>query len=238
MKRIPFTVILFLTSTVAVVSQETPKAELLDEFPAQPCEFILASVDALAHHMQVERMATIAIVIYRPVRNPERAGGIRRLISSALRLRRADQHRYRFFLADKSPDEEIRTKFWSVPPGATPPTDGAAPWDEVSPDVSRQFMFGYVDETDICPTYVPNAFAKLLLDNPGSIGRIVVTTSVNPIVERFSFARGFIDDLVVRHGVPRKRLRLTFRESKEETGAEFWFVPASKSPSRGRRTGG
>ena len=229
-RRALLAITLLIAFGVVAGAQETPKAELVDEFGALPCEFVLARVDALAHRMQVDPMAAIAIVIYRPVNNPNLVEGRRRLISSALQLRRTDRDRYRFFLIDKSPDGEIRTKIWSVPPGAIGPDDGSAPWDPI-PDISRQFMFGYVDETDICPTYVPSAFAKLLLDNPGSIGRVIVTTSPNPIVERFGFAQTFIDELVVRQGVPRKRLRLIFRTSKEETGAEFWFMPA-KAPAR------
>jgi hypothetical protein len=85
-----------------------------------------------------------------------------------------------------------------------------------------------VDEVNECPTYVPKAFAKLILENPGSRGHIVVRNGKYPMIDRFGFANGFIKELVEEEGVPRKRLRLFFARG-ESTDAEFWFVPARKN---------
>jgi hypothetical protein len=89
-------------------------------------------------------------------------------------------------------------------------------------------MFGYEDEIGICPTFVPKAFAKLIHENPGSRGHIVVRVGDDPTVDRFYFAERWIEELVEKQGVPRKRLRLFFGKGKGSTAAEFWFVPTRK----------
>ena len=106
------------------------------------------------------------------------------------------------------------------------PVTEAALWNPEVPDTSRPFMFGYEDENGICPTFVPKAFAKLILNNPGSRGHIVVRVGDDPMINRNYFADWWIKELVEKQGIPRKRLRLFFAKGKGLTGAEFWFVPA------------
>lgn len=228
LQRILLTALLLVAFTAGAVGQESPTAELIDEFGLLVCDSILGRVDNLAFGLQNEPGSIAVILIYRPTVQPTQAEKRRKLISSALQNRGIESERYRFFLNERSPDGQIRTKFWKVPPGATAPLDESRPWNEPPPDVSHRFMFGYEDETGICPTFVPRAFANLLLDSPGSIGRVVIIVGNDPLVERFGFAKQWIDQLVGQYGVSRKRLRLVFRKSKDETGAEFWFIPAKK----------
>ncbi|MGE0656456.1 MAG: hypothetical protein AB7F88_13530 [Pyrinomonadaceae bacterium] len=89
-------------------------------------------------------------------------------------------------------------------------------------------MFGYEDEIGICPTFVPKNFARLILENPGSRGHIVVRIGEDPLVNRFYFAKEWINELVEKQGVPRKRLRLFFAKGEGLTGVEFWYVPKKK----------
>jgi hypothetical protein len=216
-----------LTFARATIAQDPPKPVLLDEFGPLPCEHILAHTDALAADLMREPGSEAIILIHKPVNHPEHASGRRKLIWSALQLRGVDSDRYSFYRSETSPDGDIRTQFWKLPLGAEAPVASFERWPDEAPDTTRAFVFGYVDESDICPTYVPKAFAKLILENPGSRGHIVVTIAKNHLVERFGFADGFIKNLVEQQGVPRKRLRLFFSQG-ESTEAEFWFVPAKK----------
>ncbi|MGD9587718.1 MAG: hypothetical protein AB7Q37_08500 [Pyrinomonadaceae bacterium] len=209
-------------------AQEVRKAVLFTEFGSLPCEHILGQTDAFATELQKQAETTAAIIIHRPKVQPTLAERRRRLISSTLQLRGIEKARISFFLVGQSEDGEIRTSYWRVPPGATAPINETRLWNEPEPDVSQSFMFGYEDEIDICPTYVPKAFAKIILENPGSIGRIIVKKGPDPMEYPSFFAARLIKDLVENHKVPRKRLRLIFRKGKEMTAAEFWFVPSKK----------
>lgn len=226
--RIYLIAILLLAVGVGANGQEPPKASLFTEFGSMPCEHILAQTDAFAAELQKQARTTGAVLIHRPKVQPTRAEKRRRLISSTLQLRGIDKTRISFFLADQSEDGEIRTAYWKVPSGATPPANESKLWNESAPDVSQSFMFAYVDEIDICPTYVPKAFAKIILENPGSIGRVMVVKGTDPMEYPSYFAERLIKELVEKHRVPRKRLHLIFRNGKEMTAAEFWFVPAKK----------
>lgn len=168
------------------------------------------------------------ILVYPPTHLPERADRRRKIISGFLQLRGLDQNRFSFYKAASSPDGEIRTQFWKVVEGTDISFKDAVLWVEEVPDVSRPFVFGYADEINICPTFVPRAFAKLILDNPGSIGRIVVEVGKDSVENRFAFAERYTDELVEMQRVPRKRLRLIFKKGKDGTSAEFWFVPNQK----------
>jgi len=213
----------------ATRGQDRPQAVLVDEFGPMPCDEMLGRTDALVAEMMREPYSDAAILINKPAQHPGLATGRRKLIWSTLQLRGLESHRFSFYRSDTSPDGDIRTQFWKVPPGAEAPVTGFERWADEIPDTSRPFLFGSVDEINECPTYVPNAFAKLILDNPGSIGRIVVTTSRNSIVNRFSFGQQQVEELVNEHGVPRKRLRLIFRYDRDTTEAEFWFIPVRGS---------
>lgn len=207
--------------------QELPKSKLISEFGFLPCGHLHAQTDVFADEIQQDANSRAAILIYPPAEHPEQAQKRRKQISSFLQNRGLTSNRYSFYKAEKSPDGAIRAEFWKLGPGAEIPFAGA-PWDEKIPDTSRSFIFGYADEINICPTYVPKAFAKLILENPGSRGHIVVEVGNDAIVDKFWFAETWIKDLVESHGVPRKSLRLFFAKGKHMTTAEFWFVPPRK----------
>jgi len=202
-----------------------PEPILFDEFPSLPCDDLLGRTDAFLAELMREPNTRAVILIYKPTVNAQYAAGLKKVISSDLQFHGFEMDRVSFYKSETSPDGDLRTKFFKLPPGAEAPVSGFEKWPDETHDTSRAFMFGYVDEANECPTYVPRAFAKIILDNPGSRGHIVVKTSKDHLVEPFSFADGFIKELVERQGLPRKRLRLFFARDNE-TLAEFWFVPA------------
>ncbi len=161
------------------------------------------------------------------------------MISTILQLRGVPTNRFSFFKGEWASEGEIRTQIWKIKPGAKPPVADSVPWNEPEPNLSLPFLYGNADEYGICPAFVPKAFAKLILDNPGALGHVVVIPGalghvvVIPgaaaSVNKFYFAEQWIHELVKEHGVPRKRLRLFFTKPRGGlTAAEFWFIPARK----------
>ncbi len=213
--------LLILLFATAMYAQE-PTAVLYDEFGDLNCEDILARADAFGSAMSNNPASVAVILIDPPSMRPEKAQIRRRLISSTLQLRGLEPERLSFYQGEAG--EDLRTQFWRVPAGADLPAKATQQWSMPDSDVSRAFIYGYQDELAICPTFVPKAFAKLIMDNPGSRGHIVVTSDKNAMVNKYYFASEWIKTLVEIYGVPRNRLRLFFKKG-DEAGAEFWFVP-------------
>jgi hypothetical protein len=224
MRRI-FLSLVFLT--LATIAQEAPKAVLVDEFGELPCEDILARTDYLASELQRDPTLAASIVISPPRERPSLAQGRRKLISSTLQLRGVSSDRYIFRKMPVSSDGKMATRFWKIPLGAEPPGDNSFIWKEVAPATDRPYIFGFVDDIDICPTFVSRAFAKLLLGNPGARGNIVVIDSKYATATKYKVADLWIKEFTESHGLPRNRLRLFFSMG-DEPGVEFWFVPAKK----------
>ena len=203
--------------------QHVPRARLVDEFPLLiTCENLLARTDALAADIQRDPVSSALIFIADDGSISTRAHRTKRIIDSTLQLRGIDPERFRIFSVDGKPSGA----FWLAPPGSEIPIKNGVEFENDDFDTSKPFIFGSVDEIGICPTFVPKAFAKLLTVNPGSRGHVVIRTGDDPLVNKFAFAKEWINELVENQGVPRNRLRLFFARGKGLTSAEFWFVPA------------
>ena len=86
-----FSIPFILTLTWATIAQDPQKPVLLDEFPALPCDELLARTDALVADLAREPSSEAIILIYKPANNPEHATGRRKLISSDLSSLSASQ---------------------------------------------------------------------------------------------------------------------------------------------------
>jgi hypothetical protein len=96
-------------------------------------------------------------------------------------------------------------------------------------DLTKPFPFGYEDENQICPTFVPRKFGELILNNPGSKAHFVVRQGNRHSVRARDFARQWLESLVRDAKIPRNRIRVFYAKSDEGlTYGEFWFVPAKK----------
>ena len=221
-------VLAVVMSAIAASSQTRPKAKLISEFGVMPCGHVHAWTDTFAEEIKNDSGSRAAILICLPTSRPEIAQRHRRQISSFLQNRGLNIDQFSFYKVKVSPDGEIRTQFWKLEVGAVLPFADAVLWNEEAPDTSRPFIFGYEDEINICPTFVPRGFAKLILDNPGSRGHIVIVAEKDGVIDKFWFAEQRIKELVLIQGIPRKRLRLYFEKGSDSTYAEFWFVPARK----------
>ena len=220
---------LFCLTGGEAFAQDIPRAVLVDEFGAMPCEDLLGRTDALAADLDREPTAVAGILIRPASPGTSTAATRRRLILSTLQLRGVPRDKFSIYEGLPSDDGQIQTQYWKIPAGAAPSFLDATLWTEEEPDTSRPFIFGYGDEIGICPTFVPKNFAKLILSNPGSRGHIVVRSGADSAyVNRYFFANEWIKDLVDTQGIPRKRIRLFFAKGTDLTAAEFWFVPDRK----------
>ena len=222
MRRI-FLSLVFLT--IGISAQESPKAVLVTEFGPEPCEFVLAQTRFFVEKLQQDPSATGYVKINPSSKQLRYQFGRRNLVAAALQLEGLEADRFRFFLGTA---KDSNTQFWLVPAGAQIPTNGFAVFDEEKPDISKKVLFGSSEEPDICPTFVPRKYAKLLLDNPGSIGRIVIAYDRQSVNFRWGIAEHWVEKLVLQNKVPRNRLRIVFRKGTESVNTEFWFVPAKK----------
>ncbi len=222
---LPHSIAIILALSAAVFCQDEPKAFLVDGFGVLNCGDILARTDHYGDEIKRNPEATGVILINPHKGRPGPAQSRRVLISSTLQLRGIDPDRYVFYLGNA---EDISTEYWILPTGADLPSLEAEQWNVPPFDTSRPNVFGYSDEIEICPTFVPHVFAKLILDNPGSRGHIVIETGPNSMLGKWTFAEQWVDTLVEKHGIPRDRLKLFFTKGKDRTFAEFWFVPAKK----------
>ena len=220
--------ILVALTAASIKGQDSVQSVLVDDFGMIVCGDLQARTDAYAAELRNDLNSKAFILIYPPKIRPELANRRQKIISSTLRNRGIEPDRFSFYLAP--PNEEIRTQFWKVAVDAELPVPHAVLSSEAAVDTSRPFMFGYEDEHLVCPTFVPGVFAKLILENPGSRGHIVIREGYSAMLGKYYFAEEWINELVKKHGVPRKRLRLFFPRERERslTTAEFWFVPARK----------
>jgi hypothetical protein len=175
---------LFCLSAGGSFAQDRPKALLLDEFGAMPCEHLLGRTDALAAELDKEPGSAAAILIRPGNASHNAAVSRRRLIVSTLLLLGVPSDRFSIYIGKQSGEGQIQTQYWKLPVGTTPSFPDASLWTEVELDTSRPFIFGYEDEIGICPTFVPKYFARLIVENPGSRGHIVVRSGVDSGYER------------------------------------------------------
>ena len=228
LKQLHVVLIAVLISTIGAISQTRPEANLINEFGPMPCGHIHAWTDASAEEIKKDPTSRLAILLYPPTTRPEQARIYRLQISRFLQLRGLDTDRYSFYKSEL-PETQIRTQFWKLQPGSEQPFADAVRWNEDPPDTSRPFVFGYEDEINICPTFVPRVYARLLRETPGSRGHVVINSGKDAMTDNFSFAEQVMKELVESEGVPRRRLRLFFTKAdRNSTFAEFWFVPARK----------
>jgi hypothetical protein len=75
---------------------------------------------------------------------------------------------------------------------------------------------------------VPREFAKLILENPGSRGKIEIAYGKDSAPNRWGFANEWIEEIVGRQKVPRNKLKLVFVKDEAGLWASFWFIPAKR----------
>jgi len=225
LRRFYLIAILLLAFGVGTNGQEPPKAVLVDELRRTNCEELLARLDSFLQEMSANPMDRAIVVTFPDIRDAT-ARNPMILVKSRFEESRQDD---RVSLLIGKPQDALMTQFWRVPSGAQPPDLNAAEIPNPVLDLKKAFAFGYEDENQICPTFVPRKFGELILNNRGSRAHLVVRRGDRNSMESKSFAAQWLETLARDGKIPRNRIKIFYAKSDQGlTYGEFWFVPAKK----------
>lgn len=221
--RILAIAILFSAFNVLAFGQEPPKSVLFDEFGNITCEDLLARNDAFLIELANNPQDIGYVILYSNARNPK---GFVRFLEASLFMRRFDRSRIEIGLSSSGGDGDVQGAFWRVPPGATPPV-----FDKIEipgPDTSKPFIAGTNFTDNVCPSFSADKYAKLILDTPGSRGRLVIFGPSS--LWRRTAAEEELEMFRRHTQLPRNRIELYFVHTSEHSYAttEYWYIPAKK----------
>lgn len=201
--------------------QETPKAVLVDEFGFLQCGDLLARLDAFMVELQNNPSDRGYVLISEAKRYPK---AFQRIVETSIFTRRFDRERISIVLVGKEMGSE--GQFWRVPLGADAPTFKHIALPE--PDLTKPFRYGSDDRVGICPTFSPDLFAKLILDNPGSMARVVIAGPT--VSSRLQTAKDVRETFERYTKLPADRISFYYVHRPEESmwETEYWFIPAKR----------
>ena len=236
--------ILFISFHVCL-SQETPKAVLIDEFGKICSEELMARYDAFFIELNNNPTSTGYIVFY----GDETVEGRNLNFIAYLTLIYPQTRRYdksRLVLVRGENQAEMKVQFWSVPDGANPPKpekefveqkiNSTSLFDKNWADFNREYdgldiySNGFLD---LGCEFSPNvsAFAEKLLSNPELTGYLVVYTKFGKGKKYGNRIASFaVVDLMNNYKVPRNRLKTIYGGNREKPEIELWFVPKEYNP--------
>ena len=223
--RISALIVFLITSTMSSLSQEKPKAILLDEFGAVGCETYSSRLENLFVNLNANPNARGFVVIN------GRGSDIRKKLKYELWL----FGRIMTYNFDRSRITEIRgpeaggikIQLWLVPAGSDPPKLAHAAWDFRLPTDTKPFVF-YAESSDtLCSSGgFDRLYVEFLQANRGVHGNIVIyARSVR------EFEKQRVEIIKALSDVDVKRIRFVFRKPKYgvEPDVEWWIVPESKT---------
>jgi hypothetical protein len=209
-----------LMLSVPVLSQ----ARLVDTFGKITCEEMLARTDVFRIELERETSSTGVVILWRGKTTAHYADRSRAIVWSSIR-------RNDFGLSErvnvyKIDDPDIaKTEFWIIPAGAKPPETAREVWSaEKDYDLTKPFMFGFEDDSGVCPTFVPREYAELIQVNPKILGKIIIhpERGRRPI----DIARQWLRIFVSEYKLPRSRLKVVYgKRSDSVSYTEFWLEP-------------
>ena len=220
-RRFAFVVIIAVSLFGATLGQETPKAVLVDEFGFLQCGDLLARLDAFMVELQNNPSDRGYVLISEAKRYPK---AFQRIVETSIFTRRFDRERISIVLVGKEMGSE--GQFWRVPLGADAPAFKPTALPE--PDLTKPFRYGSDDRVGICPTFSPDLFAKLILDNPGSMARVVIAGPT--VSSRLQTAKDVRETFERYTKLPADRISFYYLHRPEEWiwETEYWFIPAKR----------
>lgn len=240
-----FLLAIFFVTAQICFAQETPKAELIDEFGKICSEDLMARIDGFVGILSNDPTAKGNIVFY----GDESVEGrninfINYLTKIYPQVRGFDNSKFIFTRGENR--SEMQIQFWIVPDGAKSP-------DIVKPFVEQKFLStiqfdrnwakfnrdsgelniysnGFLE---LGCEFSPNVrdFAKILLSNSELTGYLVVYTEFGKGAKYGNRIASFaVVDLMNNYKVPRKRLKTIYGGNRKNPEMEFWFVPKGEKP--------
>lgn len=215
--------ILIVSTTFALsYGQVPPKAVLVDEFGHLPCGDLKARTDTFLAELGQNPTDVGYVIVSRSAGNPN---STRKIIRANIFSRQFDRNRIQIRVAPSSTSGG--TQFWRVPAGSEPPQSNE--FENENRDFSRAFLFGRSERHDwagVCPTFTPEYYADLILQNPGSKARLVILGPTSN--SRQSVADHELDILLRYTKLLRENIEFYFfhRPNLSYTETEYWYIPA------------
>lgn len=222
MQNPAFLIIIIAITFSLSFSQVPPKATLVDEFGHVPCEDLKARTDTFLAELGQNPADLGYVILSRSAGNPNVT---RQIIRANIFTRQFDRNRLQIRLVPGSASGG--TQFWRVPAGSEPPQSNE--FENEVRDFSRAFLFGRSERHDlagVCPTFSPEYYADLILQNSGSKGRLVIFGPTSH--SRQSVADHEMDILLRYTKLVRENIELYFfhRPNVSYTETEYWYIPA------------
>lgn len=205
--------------------QEKPEAVLESEFGKIPCGQFLSRTDSFFYGLMYDPKSTGYAVIYSDRKDPGNGIWYEKLIISLIYRRKFDKSRLIIIRGEKR--ETVSIEFWKVPLGAETPKFIEADWSESLPDPTKPFVFGSIDDDNVCPTFIPETYADFIKANPDVLGQLVIFDSSK--IQRKARAAEWLKIFTKDFKIPRKRFKVFFvKANKNLPHVEFWIVPKKK----------
>lgn len=211
----------------AVFGQEGPRAVLVDDHGVTNCCDLRGRMDIFFSELMRDPAARGLVVLSTKAGNGVRAANRESMILTHAAFRGFPADRFDILRA-VSDDDELRVRYWIVPPGAERPEVEGVEADYALPAAAKPFMLTATYRDDgLCPGINDaEVFAKFMKDNPGARGNIVVRerTLRRAAAEGRRVMREFTE-----LGVAGTRLRV-FTETRRANEydvpmVEYWFLP-------------
>lgn len=221
MRRLAFALIIAVSLFGSTPGQATPQAVLVDEFGRIGCNEFLARLDAFMVELHNNPGDKGYFLISEDTRNPR---AFQRMVEASIFTRRFDRERISVAIVSK--EIGAGSQLWRVPLGAEAPA--FKPIARPEPDLTKPFKYGSDDSIGICPTFSPDLFAKLILDNPGSKARVVIAGRT--VRSRLQMAKGVREILESYTKLPADRISFYYVHRPDEWlwETEYWFIPAKR----------
>ena len=219
--RIYLIAILLLAFGVEANTQELPKAVLVDEFGAVSCEDLLSRQDYFLSELSKHPEDKGFAIVYADGRNPK---GFVKFLTASLFMRQFDRNRMRIVLAQGKGDE-TNGRFWRMPTSAEIPSNDQIPENQF--DLTKPFLYGQGFSENVCPSFSPDLFAELILNNPGSRARLVIAGPTS--FWRQSTADEELETFERYTKLPKSRIEFYFvHGTPPYTSTEYWYLPPKK----------
>lgn len=213
-----------LATAITNFAQEKATATQIDEFSRVTCEELLARVDNFQIQLQNNPTAIGLVVIDSPQNGKDRSPFYRLLIQKTFHRNGYAFERLQFY---RRKTAELGGSMWLMPPGTDVPFPDAEPWPDTLLDLSQAFIWDSFDYDDVCPTFAPREYGRLIKSNQEIRGQIVVHAGSR--CDALATGTDWIKELTERWGIPTNRLRLFIgKRNKIWSSTDFWIVPAKR----------
>ena len=213
--------------------QQTPKAELIDEFGSITWEELAARLDNLMNQLGQQPNTVAYVVIHngKVINNRER---FRYEQWTRGQLKARDFDEKRFYIIRAEDRNQLQIQFWLVPDGAKKPSFSKIKWDVALSTNAKAQIFTKTDWQNglaTPPEYLSlNLFSEYLQGNPTARGYFVIKERSR---EKFRNEQSNITNILTdKYKIKPERLRFFYlKENKlgwDYPDVEVWLVPQKK----------